>query len=1111
MSFFKSFFFFPFCLFTQIILAQNIVVNEVVSSNSSIITDEDGSFEDWIELYNPSSEAINLEGFGLSDNDNFFKWVFPNKILEPNTYLLIWCSNKNRTNPDFPLHTNFAISAGGETLTLTAPNGTIVSQVPAVVIPSNYSYGLNAMNAYSFFTIPTPGAINDTPSYDEILSEPVFSMNSGFYDESFMLSISHPDPTVSIIYTLDGSEPRQENLNGTTYQYKTAYKEFAGSPQGTLVQNTIQTFNYAESILLQDRNAEPNKLAMIPTAFYANQYYIPTISVDKATVVRAKAIKAGALSSKTITRNYFINENGNSSYSLPVVSISMDESSFFDYENGIYVPGKDFDDWRQIDPTGEAVWGPANYKRSGEEWEVRGNFSFLLDGNEVLNHDIGVRMHGGYTRSFPSKTLRLYARSEYGSSHLNFPFFEEVSSTSFKRIILRNSGNDHYSTYFRDAFIQKSVNHLKFDTQAYQPSVVFLNGEYWGMLNLRERYDKHYFERVYGIDETELDFLEADGMVKEGDNVHYMNMLDFVENNSLSNESNYAYIQTQMDVENFIDYYATQIYVRNTDWPGNNIEFFRKKTSEYLPNAPLGQDGRWRWILKDTDFGFGGEGEASAHLHNTLSFATAENGPAWPNPAWSTFLFRKLLENEEFKIQFINRIADLMNSTFMPARLNQLIDEMKSQIEPEISKHRQRWSLGSLTQWNNHVQIMKDFANQRSWSQRIHIRQQFGISNNINVTLSVSDDNHGFIQMNTIEILETTPGINANPYPWTGTYFNQIPLKIKAVAKPGFEFSHWSGHSNSTEQEITITPNSSFSLTANFVPSSEPLPTETLYFWLMDNNIANDTPLLDINSTFQWSENGSAQLFFDSCLEGYPFASNHPNWRKASMERRNSPTHINYRPEANNDIPFENVSMRAIQIKQPFQNNDLENMMRFHVSSQSYKNIKFAFAAKDEGAADTIMVEYALDANEPTWTPINTFSLSDEYQVFESDLSGILEANNNPDLAFRIKFDGTNMTADNGNRVTFNNISVEGVLDDLSVENPIAQDIFLYPNPFEDFVYLNNSNQVYDYQLFSMEGKMIQSGKMQEGKLDLRNLFRGIYVLQLTNQDFTKAFKIVKS
>jgi hypothetical protein len=550
--------------------------------------------------------------------------------------------------------------------------------------------------------------------------------------------------------------------------------------------------------------------------------------------------------------------------------------------------------------------------------------------------------------------------------------------------------------------------------------------------------------------------------------------------------------------------------VRNTDWPGNNIEFFRKKTSEYLPNAPYGQDGRWRWILKDTDFGFGGEGGASAHLHNTLAFATAENGPPWPNPAWSTLLFRKLLENEEFKIQFINRIADLMNSTFMPARLNQLIDDLKAAIEPEIFKHRQRWSLGSMAEWNNHVQIMKDFANQRSWNQRIHIRQQFGISNNINVTLSVSDDNHGFIQMNSIEILETTPGINTNPYPWTGTYFNQIPLKIKAVAKPGFEFSHWSGHSNSTEQEITITPNSSFSLTANFVPSNEPLPKETLYFWLMNNNIANDTPLLDINSTFQSSENGSAQLFFDSCLEGYPFASDHPNWRKASMERRNSPTHINYRPEANNDIPFENVSMRAIQIKQPFQNNDLENMMRFHVSTQSYKDIKFAFAVKDEGAADTIMVEYALDANEPTWTPINTFSLSEEYQVFESDLSGILEANNNPDLAFRIRFDGTNMTADNGNRVTFNNISVEGVLDDLSVENPIAQDIFLYPNPFEDFVYLNNSNQVYDYQLFSMEGKMIQSGKMQEGKLDLRNLFRGIYVLQLTNQDFTKAFKIVK-
>lgn len=303
---------------------------------------------------------------------------------------------------------------------------------------------------------------------------------------------------------------------------------------------------------------------------------------------------------------------------------------------------------------------------------------------------------------------------------------------------------------------------------------------------MRERYDKHYFKRVYNIDETELDFLEYNGfLVQEGDFDHYANMIDFIENNNLAISANFDYIKTQMDTDNFTDYFIANIYARNTDWPHNNIEFFRKKTTQYEPNAPFGQDGRWRWIMKDTDFGFGADGGTEAYLHNTLVFATSTGGDENTNPEWSTLILRKLLENVYFKNNFINRFADMMNTAYKPERVVSIINEMKSGIEHEILEHGHRWSsIMSLEQWNDNIDVMVQFAQNRTEQQRNHIRGKFNIEENITAVLNVSDESHGYIKINTIDITSITPGISENPYPWNGIYFKNIPITVKAIAKP---------------------------------------------------------------------------------------------------------------------------------------------------------------------------------------------------------------------------------------------------------------------------------------------------------------------------------------
>lgn len=1095
--------------------AQNVVINEVITSNSTVITDDDGSYEDWVELYNTGAEAINLEGYGLTDlSSNPYQWTFPAYWIEPGEHLLIWCSDKNRTDINFPLHTNFKISSGGEVITLTKPNGETADSYPAVLVPQNFTYGRQTDGSANFvyFPEPTPGATNNTSTgYSDVLEPPVFSVNGGFYTDSFSLTISHADPGVTIIYTTDGSDPDIDNLSGTTYQYKNEYPFEEGElPSDNFLTKSFQSMPYSTPLTIADRTSQPNDISTISSTFDADpSYYIPDFNVFKGTVVRARAYKTGALTSKIVTQSYFVSPQGTDRFSIPVISISLDEDKFFDYHDGIYVAGADFDNWRLENPDEPALYSESsNYNRSGEATEQIGHFNYFVNGSEVLNQQVGIRINGGGTRAFQHKSLRLYARSELGAGTFNYPIFPNESYTSYKRLVLRNSGNDFFNTYYKDAFTHELVEKTGLDNQAYQPSVIFLNGEYWGMLNIRERLDRHYFERKYGIVEEDIEILGDEYLVEEGSDEHFWAMYSYLENNSLADNANYDYINTQMDVENFRDYFITNIFIQNTDWPGWNTFFWRKNTA-FDPGAPYGNDGRWRTAVKDTDAGFGLM--LDVNDHNTLEFATATDGPEWPNPEWSTLILRRLLENESFELSFINRFADMMNTFFLPERVIALSNQFAAVIEPEIAQQINRWSAPySFAWWLESQNVIETFAMERPEYQREHIRAKFGIANDITATLNVNDDTNGYVKINTINITPDTPGVSANPYPWTGIYFHNIPVTLTAVPLAGYAFSHWSGDVSGTEAQITYTPTGNFSVTANFIATEVPATEEPIYFWMIDGNIANDTPLTTINSTFETEAEGV--LNYQSCLVGYPFDNTHPNWRKASMERRNSPTDINYIPEANNDLPFATANMRGLQIKQPFQHDGMENTLVFSFSTVGYKDIVFGFAAKDENAADGIVMDYSVDGS--IWTNAGltnvNLPLTDAYQLFETDFSTIETVNNNTNFKVRVRFYGDNLTADGGNRVTFNNFSAKGVEMPLSIPENTSLSFRVYPNPASDRLNISHSYSHVDFKLFTIDGKIIKSGNLDNQQINISDLQNGIYLLQLHSEGKSETKKIVK-
>ena len=1103
---------------------QTLVLNEVMTSNTSTIADDDGEFNDWIEIYYNGAAAFNLQGYSLSDDAALpMKWVFPEYWIEPGDHLLIWCSDKNRTDINNDLHTNFKISSSGEAIYFNKPNGTLQDSFPAVILLDNVSYGRQTDGATLkvYFQQSTPGSANNTPGFSQILNTPSVNIPSGFFTSSFTVSLNYPDPSVTLVYTLDGSDPILTNLAGTNYNYKNKYIEVSGQTAGALLPNSYKSFSYTAPISIVDRSNTANDLAKMSSTFNNVPSYIPSFNIFKGTVLKVRAFKAGAIPSPIVTKTYFVTPQGSSRFTLPVVSLSITESKFYEYNDGIFVAGKDFDIWRAANPSVDADFSTvnedeenANYYRISDNEEQLGHVSYFVNGLEVLNQDIGIEINGGNSRNFQSKAIRLIARSEYGNDKMSYPFFANETHNSYRRLILRNSGQDFRSTMFRDGLFHTLVEKLNTETKSYQPSIVFLNGEYWGILNIRERYDRFFFEQKYNIAKGELDYLKNDLTPVEGDGDHYAAMENYLENNTLVNPANYNYIKTQLDPENMRDYYISNIYAQSTDWPGWNTIFWRKRTATYEPNAPYGQDGRWRTGINDMDDTMGEYPEGSTH--NTLDFATATGVFDYPNPEWSTLILRRLLDNNEFKLNFINRFADLLNTYFLPSRVTAEIETLKSQITPEITEHQARWKpFYDVDSWNDFsIQRMRDFANTRPNNQRAHIRTKFGITGDINAMLNVDDVTHGFIKMNTVDITSSTPGVAANPYPWTGIYFKNIPVTMKAIALPGFTFSHWSGDSLSTNPEITITTATDFSVTAHFVPAGSGGEEVPIYFWMFNDAVANNTPLTSINSTYQVPAQGV--INYQSCLSGYPFDAANPNWRKASMERRNNPTDINYISEVNNNLTFAASNMRGIQIKQPFQNNGQENKLIFSNSTAGYHDVKLSFAAVNELAADGLIIDYSVASGSGTWITTglaaSALPLTDGFQLFTVDFSSITAVNDNPNFKIRIRFSGTNLTENLGNRVTFNNISIKGKQINLNiVENDSALKFVMYPNPTTGILNLVYSYQDVNYTIFSIDGKLIQSGKLDNPQINVSSIQHGIYLLQLSAEGKTETKKFIKN
>ena len=490
--------------------------------------------------------------------------------------------------------------------------------------------------------------------------------------------------------------------------------------------------------------------------------YTNPINITTNTPLRVRTFDPPLEPSPIITHTYLFGV----SHTFPIVAYTADPKELFDTLIGIY----------------------PNYL---EDIEIKANIEFYEnDGRLGFNQVIESEIQGTGSAELPQKSLAAKTKSSLGNKIIPYQVFPDLPYTELRSLVFRNSGQDWNYTMFRDAFATSLVANTvdvggiiaKPDlcTQGFRPSVLYINGAYWGIHNVRERMDRRYLKVHFDLSKDEIDLLDNESEIKEGSAEEWNTLTYFLQNNTLQTTSNFQYVANKIDLDHYIDYLVFNLYIDNHDWPSNNNRRWRA----------IGADNQWHWMIKDLDFSFGfyvdnaiNTGEFASNSLKRLFFS---DGYQWPNSAWATLPFRRLIEHPQWRADFVNRMADQLNVLYTPERVNSRIDEFEQLYTPEIQQHHDRWTDGYQV-WEQHVQKMRNFADGRVPIVRdFFISEIPTITGTSDVRVFLNPSNRGAVAINTIQVDAANDG-------WEGTYFKGIAVPLKAYPDRGYVLNSWSG------------------------------------------------------------------------------------------------------------------------------------------------------------------------------------------------------------------------------------------------------------------------------------------------------------------------------
>lgn len=516
---------------------------------------------------------------------------------------------------------------------------------------------------------PTPTPIEENNEDTPLV--PVFSKAGGFYDESFLLTLSSEEGT-KIFFTTDGTDPR----------------------------TSCNARVYTQGITIYDNTNEPNVYSQIKD-ISLNKYYPPNYQIDKGINVRAVVQAADGTFGPIVTNSYFIGKTASYYTDLRVISLVTDADYLFDEDNGAYMVGARYYDWKNspdyvpYDPSD--VQNVTNYNFDGRESEFPVTIQVIENGSAVYTTDAGARISGNWSRSAFQKSLRLYARKEYGDSKLKYAFFEDLTDEQGKivkkydKVTLRNGGNDHI-LHFRDAFIQDLAKDTSCDIMNSQPYILFINGEFWGFYLLREKPEDYYIKSHYGIDDAQVTVIKNGGLESGTDEAYgdYWAFCDWAIKSDMTKDSNYKKFCEQMDVLSFIDYMAIETYGGNTDWAYGYLNNWMVWRSEIVDPALEKADKKWRFILYDLDISAGLYGNNdTSHTYNSLGSIDVP----WNDFNYAAML-KNLCNNKEFLETFYNRYMYIIEDCFAIEKVDALLNKYTAAYKEATQATHHRFGNG---------------------------------------------------------------------------------------------------------------------------------------------------------------------------------------------------------------------------------------------------------------------------------------------------------------------------------------------------------------------------------------------------------------------------------
>lgn len=724
------------------ILPARPLISEFLANNATALEDADGDSSDWIEIWNPGPDPLELGGYALTDDpDDLRLWTFPDgTALAANDYLVVFASGKNRATAGGELHTSFSLDADGEYLALVDPAGVILQEfTPAFPKQrQDISYGSDPDSATGFLSPPTPGTANG-PLLQGFVKDTVFSHKRGIYSAPVSLVITTETPDAQIRFTLDGSKPTPDHgtlytgpipIGRTTVLRALAYKD------GMVPTNVdAQTFVFPNDVLTQPR-------------MNSSIVRSPTYRVSAREAIQA----------------------------LPVVSLSFENSDLFG-ARGIH----------------------SNPLLSGRTSEREIHFEFFdpATPGDSTHEPGGVRIHGGNSREHPKKNFRIYFRSDYGKSRLKHPLFPGSPVTSFKTLLLRGGGHDAWTfrgnwnqaTLLRNEFLHRVQLSMGQPSPRGRMVTLFLNGDYWGVYELQELPHQWYNADHHGGDPDDWDVIKHGQEVESGNLAAWNEMLSRARR-GISSPGEYHAIQEFVDVDHFADAMIQRIWSSDEDWlspefrNGADISIFNTDKNWYVARKSRNGSSKFFFYSWDAEMSMGIPFAASRSFENDFTQVNNDNSPG--------IIYDRLRRYPEFRLRFADRLHKHMfnGGALTPLPLRALWEELAAELQDPIVGESARWGLDS---WSGNRS--SPYTRDGEWLPAVDwVRRQF-LARRTGTVLN---------QFRRIGLYPSTAAPTVSPAP--GRFVEPLDLALSTNTSGGTVYFTTDGSDPRTPETATVVP-----------------------------------------------------------------------------------------------------------------------------------------------------------------------------------------------------------------------------------------------------------------------------------------------------------------